>query len=268
MLNGTPLETDADLIDSVDTSLDIYRGLTGASGTLPPEVVNQAAIEAASSERFCSSVLGHLGARCFRRLQPPGDEGWPRTCNGNRCLTCSPRRAFWMGAAIDLAQPTHLVTLTDIGHDWDTVHTRMKTVITKLRRTGATFELAWHVERNPRRDGAHVHWWHRGTIVATDWLSEISRSVGGGREVDITNVTRRSASGMGYGLKAVASTNHMSIPAAIAEQATYRHLNGGRRLVHPTRDFWLDERGERTTLAQALLAAKAAHRQRLQETVA
>ena len=177
----------------------------------------------------------------------------PASCKRNGCEYCGPRKASGVGGAITLAEPERLITLTQVGPDWATIRGRVKRLSSFIRReTGKRFQMAYHVEPNPKGTGHHVHGFQRGDFIPQAVLASMASRQGMGYVVDIRRYRagKRASTygvklaGIGYGLKATATSEGLR---------SYLDLNGGR-FVHASRDFWRDENGQRCTQGDAVRA--------------
>lgn len=132
------------------------------------------------------------------------------------------------------AQPTQLVTITQVGDEWQTVRARIARIAYRTRQAGQPLAWAWTVERNPRGTGHHVHGVRRGP-----WMDHAVLAAACHRE------------GTGFPWLTPADTNHdpgtyifkyMSKGVRLHSLDDVLALNG-RRLVHTTRGFWLSDLG-------------------------
>lgn len=161
----------------------------------------------------------------------------PAMCTSSRCVSCSRvyRRTF--RAALALTAPTYslrLSGLTDPGchpedEQWPHSGKRMAALIKSLRRAGLDVNLAYIIERNPRRTGLHAHGYGYGSPLTASRLTEHAERVGLLGKVYIRPVAGHEH--FDYALKS-AAWNSESLK-------DFRSLNGGHR-YHPTRPFLRD----------------------------
>jgi hypothetical protein len=165
-----------------------------------------------------------------------GEWFWDR-CKRQTCLVCGPRIAFATAGAIALAEPERLVRYSLVGEDWQTIRSRLFRVRYRVRQDGFRWEEAYHVERNPKGTGHHVHAYQHGEFVPQARLQELCRREGLGYP-DIRSFRTTGELGAAYGLKAATGygLKDAQRPEALVE---YLRLNGGR-LVHTSRAFWRD----------------------------
>lgn len=188
--------------------------------------------------------------RCPRR---PGEWLWndvtgslvPLRCRAHACEFCIVVNARVTGLAIAGARPTRAILLTQVGNEWPVIRNRMKKLTWRVRREGFAMEWCWHVEPNPRGTGHHVHGWQRGDFLPQGRLSEIASGEGMGEFVRISQI-RQTQGPVNYGMKLAGIDYGMKN----AQAAGYLSVNGGR-LVHSSRGFWIDERGEKVPLREA-----------------
>jgi hypothetical protein len=192
-----------------------------------------------------------------------------------------PVLAYGVGLAICLARPTHFLTLTRVGDDWPTVHDRVTYFRKCMRRAGCHFEWAYHVERNPQLTGAHIHAWARGDLPHAA-VTTAALQAGMGRMVDLRqrsavsvhNPDRGVVESLRYGMKAVGQDGAGDGSLVLGRNVTgsafsetgltvraddYLALNG-HRIVHTSKNFWLDRFGHPTTLKAARSDARALKR--------
>jgi hypothetical protein len=141
--------------------------------------------------------------------------------------------------AMTLGQPERLVTLTQVGDEWQTIRNRVRQLVYRIRSDGVAFEWAWAVERNPKGTGHHVHGVQWGSFVRQSRLSALAGSVGMGRVADVRRLGS-AAGGSRYPLKALAGTAYTMKGA---QEGREHLLRNGGRLVHASRGFWRDSEG-------------------------
>ena len=182
--------------------------------------------------------------RCPRRI------GWrfrhvetgelrPARCGAHGCPWCGPVNARQVAGALGRAEPERLITLSQVGDDWQQRRGRMKRLAYCLRKDlGARHQWAWHVEPNPKATGYHAHCYQRGDFITQRSLSRLADRCGMGRVVDIRKFERpKGTAGIHYGLKLVGIDYGLKLTAAGQMMATYLEANGGR-LVHASRGFF------------------------------
>lgn len=187
-------------------------------------------------------------SRCPRRLRHDrpverrtGIPSFP-SCGALFCVYCGPRLARALAAAIELAEPTHFLTLTNVGDDFATVNSHMKALKRKLR-----CEWDWVVEEAPHNpSNRHVHAWVHSLDEATaSGLQAMAHARGLGR-VDLRPVTD-SANGL-YGYKTIAlhgatlGVDHDRTKAVRLGLNLHLSLNNGR-LSRGSREFFRDGAG-------------------------
>jgi len=169
----------------------------------------------------------------------------PGRCGRLRCHACLVPAALDYGAAIGLARPDHLVLLTQVGRDWEEIHSRMHRVRQTLTRSGCQSEWVYHVEPNPRRTGNHIHLWLRAADFVPDRLLNAAARAGMGAEFATARryepMLGETAPLLTYGMKACSyAPDGATALWPAAEQ--YLQLNSGQ-LGHATRGFWRDALG-------------------------
>jgi hypothetical protein len=61
-----------------------------------------------------------------------------------------------IAGAIWLAQPSHVLTLTQVGNSYEDIRKRMAKFFESLRKTYPTLRYTWQVEENPKATGNHA----------------------------------------------------------------------------------------------------------------
>lgn len=158
----------------------------------------------------------------------------PAGCMRLPCIECADGNMTRVRRAVCRAQPVQLVTITQVGNDWQTVRARMFRVAYRMRAAGQPLDWAWVVERNPRGTGHHVHGVRRGGWMEHDMLYWACRREGCGFPW-LTPADREHDPG-GYMFK------YISKGIRLHSLADTLALNG-KRLVHNTRGFWLNDHG-------------------------
>lgn len=173
--------------------------------------------------------------------------GWiAARCGANWCPWCGSVNALRVTAAIALAAPERLITLTQVGNDWGTVRSRMFRLRHRLVRELCELHWVWSVEPNPRGTGHHVHAEQYGPFVPQRLLSAIADRTGMGRVVDVRRVAHRVDVSSRYLVKLAADAYGTKLARGDMEQlATYLRANGGRQLVHASRGFWRGQDGRK-----------------------
>lgn len=188
---------------------------------------------------------------------PAGRPRWPGQgtgrlrddpCGRNFCPRCVSRVANETAWALDLATPDLFVTVTRLPADWQQIRRLMNALANQVRRRGCDWLWAYHVEGNPASDGAHAHAWVRGDLPEGDALAVACAQAGVGRPhiEPVWSVGRA----LPYGMKNVLRSFDLPAALALANQATFLRLNGGR-LVHHSRGFFLDRDGAPAGLRSA-----------------
>lgn len=170
---------------------------------------------------------------------PVTGEVHPWRCKRNRCPWCGPINAHLVAGAIALAEPERVFTLTLVGDDWQTIRSRVNRVTYDVRAAGGQWNVAWHVEENPRGTGHHVHGVQWGTFVPQRTLSWAAARRGMGFRAHIAQV-RETDRASAYGLKLAAAA--YSLKGADGDLERFLGLNGAR-MVHASRGFWRDGPG-------------------------
>jgi hypothetical protein len=157
-----------------------------------------------------------------------GVVGGPVTCRRVTCIYCLRVKAKHIQAAVELARPSHLATVTSLSGDWQTDRSAVNRLRYYLRdRDHLTFAFAWAVEPNPRGTGFHAHGWVWGDRIPRDRFQYRANQVGFGR-TQLKTVTHNG--NFGYTMKN-ATHNARSL-------AEHVRLNG-REPIH-ARNFWRD----------------------------
>lgn len=165
-------------------------------------------------------------------------------CGANFCPWCAPINAAQTARAMALAAPQRMIRLSLVPHQFRRTQLVVASLQKWARRNYGTFEMAFHVEPNPKGTGNHIHAWQHGpSKIPQDKLQEACERVGLGypdirRWRDRGGKTGYGLKGIGYGMK------HEDLEMFLS-------LNGGR-LVHHSRGFFRDgANGERLTLGEA-----------------
>lgn len=141
-----------------------------------------------------------------------------------------------MALAIGMAAPERAITYTMVGDTWPEIRNRLKRMHYRIREAGFEYNVAWHVEVNPRGTGHHVHGWQHGSYVSQRVHQGFAEREGMG----ITHLSRvRSVGPITYGMKAAT----YGLKGVDSGAEVYLTTNG-RRLVHATRGFWRGPNGE------------------------
>jgi hypothetical protein len=184
---------------------------------------------------------GGLWVWCRRcDLQVPG------RCRRNRCPYCGGINARQTVAAIALARPERVFTLTLAGREWQTIRGRVRRWRYEVRRRVPRWQDCMHVEPNPSGSGEHhVHGLQWGQFPPVEVLRSAAERYGFGSWLHVSRL-RDVDGASAYGLKlAQLSASAYSMKLAVGgELETYLEANGGR-LVHASRGFWRDGSGER-----------------------
>jgi hypothetical protein len=169
-------------------------------------------------------------------------------CGAQFCPFCMPRVSTRISGALGLAEPDLLLTVTLLPPDWLQIRRLLNALMASLRRRSPKFQWAYTVEANRSGDRAHAHAWVRGPRLRRVELADIAASAGVGSVHQVPTFSRGQA--LGYTLKEVGLSPTLPVGEALAQQATFWHLNGGR-LVHATHGFWRDRDGAASTLRRA-----------------
>lgn len=195
--------------------------------------------------RESSRTLGEAVPGCRR----PRVKGFAlQRCGCNRCPRCLVANTFPIAAALDLARPDYLVTVTHLPTDWPSIRILLHSLVQHLRRRGVEFRWSFSVEPNPSGAGAHAHGWMRGGPLTEAHLVRATEQtqIGLLHKVD----TYTSARPLSYGLKQVQGSLRLPVADGLRQQAEFLSLNGGR-LVHSSRGFWLDPHGRPIGIREA-----------------
>lgn len=172
-------------------------------------------------------------------------------CKANSCLPCVRMKARKTTAALRLACPEAMVTITGFTRRSRANARALKTLREYLSRHGHPFQWAYAFEPNPEPlgDGVHLHAWAHGQIPPQDYLTDSSLRLGLG----MTHVQPLThTAGLGYVLK-MATHNQASLE-------DFRDVNG-TWLIHGI-GFWRDGVcGPPLTMAEAM--SRAHHRSRI-----
>lgn len=174
----------------------------------------------------------------------------PAWCWRLSCGPCLPRAAYVRAMAIHDARPERMMTITQVGDDWQTVRSRMRHLTLAIRQQGIRHEWVWSVEPNPKGTGHHVHAWQRGQYIPQRALAIAADSVGAGRVADVRAWDAAEAEREGYGLKGAGYGVKGAGDALSA--SVWLAANGGR-LTHQSRRWWSQEgvrHDERAALAR------------------
>lgn len=181
-------------------------------------------------------------------------------CRRLRCPSCIVPRAIGVGQALALARPNLWITLTEIGATWPEVQQGMKMFKQRLCRMCVSGAFAYNVEPSDNGRTGHAHLWWRGEEVARTTIQIAAESGHFGSYAEVGTAFPASVAyarpTIEYGLKAILRDRPEQPSTLWPSALDYLERNGGR-LVHSTRDFWLDAHGNRTTLTEA---TRAAHR--------
>lgn len=136
--------------------------------------------------------------------------------------------------------------LSKLSGHWPTDRRMMNRLTEYVRKTDRDWEVAWHLERNPKGTGFHGHAWQHGDFIEQAELQELCHKAGMGFPyIERMKQQTGRGSSVRYGLKGV------SYGMKLDDLSDYLDTNGSR-LVHATRNFWRDgDTGERLTLETA-----------------
>lgn len=181
-----------------------------------------------------------------------GELTW-RRCRSLHCPYCLPIQARQRAAAVALAGPTHLLTLTQTGADFAEIHSKLKRFREHCRRLGMAFGWFWAAEGNPRGTGTHVHAWLRPAgHLDVESLAAVAQRAGLGSVLELAEA-RGPMGAVGARLEGVGRASYVLKEALIApsttahlteQQEAFLSLNG-HRLGHNSRGFWRDRFGRR-----------------------
>lgn len=179
-------------------------------------------------------------------------ERYQRGCGRITCPPCARAVATRTVLAIERANPSHMVTLTLTGDQWQ--QTRAAVAEFSRRQRGSKgltdWAMAWHAHVNPTHDGErHIHAYVRGQVDEEE-IATSAYAVGFGPRIDVKAI---KGGPYAYGLWPVFATKGLDAPEAQALLDEFLEANGGR-LVHATSGrnrFWRDRSGRPTTLKEA-----------------
>lgn len=193
--------------------------------------------------------------RCLRRdyrvivERPDGSRVLDR-CRALTCPSCIHIEIYRVARAIALARPNRRFLLTLVGDSWQTIRRRVNRIREYLADEGVCFEWAWHVEWNPGGTGHHVHAWVRSAVPVSErllraaarragigmaWVSPVPWPMG--FNAGLLEGVARSA----YGMKLAHEGDPWSESLSVVQER-FLDINGGR-LVHASRNFWVDADG-------------------------
>lgn len=166
----------------------------------------------------------------------------PASCGSHQCPACVISNARRSAVAIGRSRPTVAVLLTDVSSDWGDVRDSMKSFRRNMNRKVAGWQDCYHVERNPSGVGNHIHAW--AWSASGSLTRDVVRDAAARADMGWADVQPRRApegASLSYGLKAVLQGDPTAalLPPATAD---FLSINGGR-LLHATRGFWRDGRG-------------------------
>jgi hypothetical protein len=147
--------------------------------------------------------------------------------------------------AIAMAQPDVMLTVTGLPRAWKSALGVMQGLRRRMSRRRVEGKWAFHLETNPKSDGAHAHAWWRGTDLCIDLVRELAVMSGAGPELDITPAFAPPGPripALGYGLKSILAERPDTADAMWPVAADFLSLNGGV-LVHASHGFWTDWHG-------------------------
>ncbi|WP_343994091.1 hypothetical protein [Terrabacter terrae] len=182
-------------------------------------------------------------------------------CRVLTCHACIWPEALNFGAAIGLAKPRWLGTITQVGFAWPEIQRRMMHFRKVLNRAEVPVEYAWHVEPNPDGTGQHhVHFWAHGNALPKSAVTAAAVASGAGAVADVTpaHVTGDAAEvpTLAYGMKACRPP-HAEVTSLWPEARHFLDANGGR-LGRTTKGFWRDAAGAPLrTLREAVRMARS-----------
>jgi hypothetical protein len=159
----------------------------------------------------------------------------PASCQRVSCPWCGPRLAQLVAGALQLVQPSVMVTITWAGEDWPEAHTHVNRVHDYLDRAGETVSWGWVVERDDNDLGQHhVHAWAHDPIPNSALESACKRAGVGSVHVSSSTPGPRTAP-IRYAFKFLRYVQGSSE----SQQGLLAHLTAnGRRLFHNSRRFW------------------------------
>jgi len=189
---------------------------------------------------------------CERRLTELRDavtgDTYLAGCGAVSCPVCGPKRAHDYAEAIAWASPTTFGRLSLMPDSFEKTRNEMKRLRQRLTERFGVVEWAWVRHRNPKLTGYHVHflgrmpWIPQRELQAMmggriPWISATKQELG---SADYLMGVRKRSGASGYLLKRSAK------PEFFAEHLA---LNGGRKLVHWSRDYFEDPEDPGTVLS-------------------
>lgn len=217
----------------------------------------------------------------YHQSQQPSGTSWPRCptkghlvlrrfasgqvtygrCGRLRCHACITPAVYDRAAAISLARPSHLITLTQVGPAWNEIKAGVQLFVRALKALAGPVEAAYHVEVNPAGTGNHVHMWARTKRVTRPSIALAAERAHLGPIVDVRRVDLprdgERLTGATYGMKAC--LRRPDGASSLWPQAEeYLHLNGDR-LEHHTQGYYLDRGGAQVGVRRAEAEARAAY---------
>ena len=236
-------QDDLDAVDLRHLARTSVRGIAAASQPLVTIFSGQdTECPSPRTDRYPDRQTGEIIERVHRFYSPYRREHIDAPCDRNRCRACGIRKARKIAGAIYVSRPSHVLTLTQVGDDYQAIRRRLARFFGALRRTYPTLRYLWTVESNPLATGNHAHAYIH---LADEHISQTvvdraaSRTDVGSVDIASVPVTAR-ATYMGYCMKDLVDSDRRD---------GFLTLNGtpGRQfLVHPSRGFYRDGRTGQT----------------------
>jgi hypothetical protein len=159
----------------------------------------------------------------------------PASCQRVSCLWCGARLAQLVAGALQLVQPSVMVTITWVGEDWPEAHTHVNRVHDYLARGDESVSWGWVVERDDNDRGQHhVHAWAHDPISRSTLESSCKRAGVGSVHVSSSTPGPRTAP-IRYAFKFLRYVQG----SGESQRGLIAHLAAnGRRLFHNSRRFW------------------------------
>ncbi|MFT4264832.1 MAG: hypothetical protein QM572_15715 [Nocardioides sp.] len=159
-----------------------------------------------------------------------------------------------------MSRPSRAIVVTGLPLLRPLVKATMTNLWRSIRRRKIKGEAAWHIEPNPRNNGAHAHVWWRGDHLDRDLMTEIAQHHGAGLALEQParlQSNNYAIPTLDYGLKSILRARPVHAVEMWPEAEEYLRLNGGL-LVGTTKCYWRDWNDN--PIAGVRRARTAAHR--------
>ncbi len=189
------------------------------------------------TDRYLDTETGEIVETPHTFFSLYRDEHVEAPCNRNSCPACGVRKARKIAGAIYVSRPSHVLSPTLVGRDYQDIRKRLGRFFDALRKTYPTLAYLWTAEPNREDTGNHAHAYvHLGDERISQVVVDRAASRTGIGSVDITPVPLAArATYLGYGMKNLLTER----------RDDFLRLNGtpGRQfIVHHSRGFFRDGR--------------------------